>query len=85
MGIQIAIRYRDTPVTYDVTIQEDKIYHLRLNGENHSPSGDYIPDKIVIRKKGKIWISDMDNYEELIHSLTAEIRQFDPQTEHGPL
>jgi len=79
MGIQIAIQYKQAPVTYDVTIQEDKIYHLRLNGENHCKNGDYIPEKIVIRRKGKIWISDMDNYDELISSLTNEIIQFDPE------
>jgi hypothetical protein len=80
MGIQIAIQYREAPVTYDVTIQEDKIYHLRLNGNNHCKDGAYIPDKIVIRRKGKIWISDMDNYDELINSLTNEIIQFNPDT-----
>jgi len=80
MGIQIAIHYRDAPVTYNVTVMEDKIYHLRLNGTNHSKNGEYIPDKIVIRRKGKIWISDMDNYDELINSLTNEIIQFDSQT-----
>lgn len=79
MGIQIAIQYKNEPVTYDVTIQEDKIYHLRLNGENHASTGEYIPDKIVIRKKGMIWISDMDNYDELINTLTQEIMLFDRQ------
>jgi len=80
MGIQIAIQYKDKPVTYDVCIQEDKIYHLRLAGSTVR-NGEYIPEKIVIRKKGKIWISDMDNYDELIHSLTHEIIQFSPGEE----
>jgi hypothetical protein len=78
MGIQIAIQYRDEPVTYDVTWQEDQIYQLRLNGENHRSNGEYIPEKIIIRRKGKIWISDMDNYDELVKSLTEEIIQYDP-------
>ena len=83
MGVQIAIQYRNAPVTYDVTVQEDKIYQLRLQGQNRCTNGDYIPDKIVIRKKGKIWVSDMDNYDELINSLTSELVLFypDPQKE----
>ena len=79
MGIQIAIQYRDSPVTYDVAMQEDKIYHLRLNSGNRSKNGEYIPDKIVIRRKGKIWISDLDNYDELISSLTYELMQIHPE------
>jgi hypothetical protein len=79
MGVQIAIQYRNLPVTYDVTIQEGKVYQLRLCSGNHDANGEYIPEKIVIRRKGKIWISDMDNYDELITCLTKEIIQFDPE------
>ena len=77
MGIQIAIQYKNKPLTYDVLIQEDKIYYLRLTPQT-ARNGEYIPEKIVIRKKGKIWISDMDNYDELIGSLTQELIQFNP-------
>lgn len=79
MGIQIAIQYRNLPVRYDVTIQEGKVYQLRLCSGNRDARGEYIPEKIVIRRKGKIWVSDMDNYEELIETLTREINQFDPE------
>ena len=30
----------------------------------------------LIRKKGKIWISDLENYNELIAKLTTEISNF---------
>ena len=76
MAIQISIHYHNMPVTYDVTIQEDAIYHLRYRGENNKPNGEYIPQKIVIRKKGKIWISDAENYQELVSALTNEICSF---------
>jgi hypothetical protein len=77
MAIQIAIQYKNEPVTYDVTIQEGKIFQLRLKSDNHCSDGEYIPEKIVIRRKGKIWISDMDNYDELVASLTQQILLFD--------
>ncbi len=80
MAFQILVHYRNNPVTYNVSKQEDNVYHLRLqeNGEQNASqkNEDYIPRKIVIRKKGKIWISDMDNYDELIDKLTAEITSF---------
>ena len=80
MAFQILVHYRNNPVTYNVSRQEDNVYHLRLqdNGEQCVTlnNDDYIPQKIVIRKKGKIWISDMDNYDELIEKLTSEITSF---------
>ena len=77
MALQLSVRYQDLPVTYNVEMQEDNIYHLKLNDatQNHV-GGHYIPEKIVIRKKGMIWISDMDNYDELIDALTKEITNF---------
>jgi hypothetical protein len=83
MGIQIAIHYRNKPVTYDVTVLDDKIYQLRWNGFRQEKNDDYIPEKIVIRRKGKIWVSDMDNHEDLMSVLTEEIKRFDPETERG--
>jgi hypothetical protein len=81
MGIQIAIQYHEATVRYNVTIQEDKVYHLILDGEHRSGRGEYIPQKIVIRRKGLIWVSDMDNYDELFNALTHELTQFDPEKE----
>ncbi len=78
MALQINVAYHNQPVSYHVVMQEEHVFHLRLNEESYinSKDNEYIPQKIVIRKKGKIWISDMDNYDELIHALTEEIDQF---------
>jgi hypothetical protein len=54
-------------------MQEDGVYNLKLQENVQEKHQEYIPDKIIIRKKGKIWISDMDNYDELVQALTDEI------------
>ena len=76
MALQILVNYKDCPVTYNVVMQDDDIYHLRLSGNERRTNGEYIPEKIIIRKKGKIWISDLDNYNELVNALTEEIIRF---------
>jgi len=76
MGLLISISYNDQPVTYDVTLHEDEIYHLRLAQRQEKGNENYIPEKVVIRKKGKIWISDLENYQELVGKLTNEISNF---------
>jgi hypothetical protein len=76
MGLLISISYNDQPVTYDVTLHEDEIYHLRLAQRQERGNENYIPEKVVIRKKGKIWISDLENYNELVGKLTNEISNF---------
>ena len=83
MALQIRIQYRDQPVTYDVTSQDEEIYHLRLTGRENTINKEYVPEKVVIRRKGKIWISDLENYEELVDSLTKEIWSFN--TNHNSL
>ena len=76
MGLLISISYNNHPVTYSVTLHEDEVYHLRLTQEQESGNENYIPQKMVIRKKGKIWISDLENYNELVGKLTTEIANF---------
>lgn len=77
MPMQISVQYHSKPVTYSVMMQEENIYLLRLLEEGENNCNDrYIPEKMVIRKKGKIWISDVEDYPELVDSLTAEITQF---------
>ena len=76
MALLISISYNDQPVTYDVTLHEDEIYHLRLAQQQERGNENYIPQKMVIRKKGKIWISDLENYNELVGKLTTEISNF---------
>lgn len=76
MGLLISISYNNQPVTYIVTLHEEEIYHLRLAQNQESGNKNYLPEKMVIRKKGKIWISDLENYTELVDKLTAEILGF---------
>jgi len=73
MGLLISISYHNQPVTYDITIHEDEIYHLRLAQKQEAGNENYVPEKLVIRRKGKLWISDLENYEELVEKLTTEI------------
>lgn len=76
MGLLIAILYKDQHVTYAVTAQEDEVYHLRLAQKQDADCENYLPQKMVIRRKGKIWISDLEDYTELVNKLTAEIINF---------
>jgi hypothetical protein len=71
MALQISILYQERPLTYDVSVQEEEVYLLRLN--QGQKNGDYVPEKLFIRKKGKIWVSDLENYPELVDSLAREI------------
>jgi hypothetical protein len=84
MALQINVDYRNQPVSYHVIRQEEHIYHLRLNETTYTNTkeNEYIPEKIVIRKKGMIWVSDMDNYDELINALTEEIEQFNTNSHY---
>lgn len=81
MALKIMVHYKDSPLVYDVTRQEDEIYLLRLFGQEGNSGDNYVPEKLIIRRKGKIWISDCENYQELVSSLTAEITQFKPEEE----
>ncbi|GAA4332726.1 hypothetical protein [Flaviaesturariibacter amylovorans] len=75
MGLQIVIDYNQQPVTYDVTAQEQDIYRLCLS--DATPRGaHYIPSKINIRRKGKVWVSDLENYNELVNALLVELTRF---------
>jgi hypothetical protein len=75
MGLQILVTYRGTPVTYDVVMQEENVYQLRLNesASGATQENSSIPAKIILRKKGMIWVSDSDNHEDLIQALAHEI------------
>jgi hypothetical protein len=82
MALKVMVRYKDAPVVYDVTRQEDDIYHLRLHGQEENSGASYIPEKMIIRRKGKIWVCDLEDYRELVSSLTAEITQFRTEEEN---
>jgi hypothetical protein len=76
MALQILIHYKDHPVAFNVKTQESDIYHLSRDQKENHINGEYIPEKIIIRKKGKIWISDIETYPELIGKLTTEVIKF---------
>jgi hypothetical protein len=76
MAIQVSIQYRGHNVTYDVTTQEEGVYKLCRISEQKNEAGEYIPEKVIIRRKGKIWVSDMEDRLELTEALTKEICQF---------
>jgi hypothetical protein len=54
---------------------------LQLYGPENNSGDSYVPAKMIIRKKGMVWISECENYQELVSSLTAEITQFRPEEE----
>lgn len=76
MGLQLSIKYNNLLLTYNVTPQESDIYILKLDEAVSAVNGSYVPQKMVIRKKGKIWISDLENYHELVNALVEEIDKF---------
>lgn len=81
MALKIMVQYRELSIIYDVTEQDSDIYQLKLHGDEVPVGDNYVPQKLIIRKKGKIWISDAEDYPELVTSLTNEISQFRTETE----
>jgi hypothetical protein len=75
MALQIVVDYCNQPVTFNVISDEKNIYRLRLE-ENQAPPEVFIPNKINIRRKGKIWISDVEDHAVLVNALTKEITRF---------
>ena len=75
------VQYRNLPVAYDVTRQEDDVYSLSLHNNTDNRGDGYVPQKISIRRKGKIWISDLENQQELVNALIAEISRLQPEEE----
>ena len=73
MALQILVHYQNQPVTYDVTMQDSEVFQLRLNGDSTNSGDGYLPEKLIIRRKGKIWISDLETYQDLVRELTREV------------
>ena len=69
----IETNYKGKPVHYNASTEDGDIFHLRLESENGTSNKDYVPEKIIIRKKGQIWVSDLEDYEELVDKLIANI------------
>ena len=79
MGLQIVVQYQNEPVRYEVMTQENEVFHLRLHQDEVKKGEDYLPEKIIIRRKGKIWVSDTETYRELVQKLTKEISRFNSE------
>lgn len=73
MALKIVVPYKETELVYNVIKQEEDVYCLRMSGQEDS-GRDYLPQKIIIRKKGKIWIWDAEDYPEPVARLTAEVK-----------
>lgn len=53
MGLLISISYNNQPVTYDVTLHQEEVYLLRLAQTQEGGNENYLPEKMMIRKKAK--------------------------------
>ena len=67
--------YKGKGVRYNASSEDGDVFHLRLESNNGTSNKDYVPEKLVIRKKGQIWVSDLEDYEELVDRLIASISQ----------
>lgn len=76
MALQVSVQYQGQPVVFDIEMREENVFQLRL-GQPQRENGSYIPEKIIIRKKGMIWVSDAENYKELVSALAKEITAFE--------
>lgn len=76
MSMQLVVNYNDQPVIYNVFSEEKNIYRLCLDEAATSRGPTYIPNKINIRRKGKIWISDLEDDDSLVKSLMHELNKF---------
>ena len=79
MALKIIVQYKDQPLVYNVTRQEENVYQLRLQEGTNNTGEEYVPEKLVIRKKGMIWVSDLEDHRELVATLTNELTQFNSE------
>jgi hypothetical protein len=79
MALQVSIKYEGKQLTYDVESAQEEVYIFRMcENTSENKNGNY-PQKLVIRRKGKIWISDIENHRKLVDCLIDEIRSFSPK------
>lgn len=80
MAIQVSVNFRGNHLTYDVESSQEEVYILRMCENSKNATTTELPQKMVIRRKGKLWISDAENYTELVSSLKEEISGFSANT-----
>ncbi|HEU0065489.1 MAG TPA: hypothetical protein VFQ58_10670 [Flavisolibacter sp.] len=80
MALNVRINYEGKDITYEVESTQEEVYILRMNRDSEKENKGKIPQKLVIRRKGKIWISDAENYTNLVNTLTSELKAFTSNT-----
>ena len=75
MALQVVVRFEDRPVTYQVISDEKNIYRLLLHESTPGYADGLMPSKINIRRKGKIWVSDLEDDNALVQSLMCELKK----------
>jgi hypothetical protein len=73
MALQIEVSFDNRLLHYDVAIPEESVYRLCLKPGQNGNGNKYVPEKIIIRRKGKIWVSDVEDHRELVDTLIREI------------
>lgn len=76
MAIQVSVNFEGNNLTYDVESTQEEVYIFRMCEQSKNSKTSDLPQKLVIRRKGMIWISDAENYTELVNSLKDEISSF---------
>ncbi|MFL5788653.1 MAG: hypothetical protein ACJ748_11415 [Flavisolibacter sp.] len=76
MALKVSINYEGENIIYDVESTQEEVYIFRMCNYDSVQNRGSIPQKLVIRRKGKIWISDAENYQALVNSLTEEVKAF---------
>jgi hypothetical protein len=76
MALNISINYEGKDITYEVESTQEEVYILRMTNDSEKENKGKVPQKLVIRRKGKIWVSDAENYTNLVNTLTSELKTF---------
>src|SRR3954465_435905 len=56
MAFNISINYEGKDITYEVESTQEEVYILRMTNDSEKVNKGKIPQKLVIRRKGKIWV-----------------------------
>lgn len=71
MALQLLVHHDGQPVTYQVISEGESIYRLLLDPSH--PDDGTLPSKINIRRKGRLWVSDLEDDDALVQSLMSEL------------
>ena len=71
MALQLLVQHDGQPVTYQIIAEGESVYRLLLDPAH--PDDGTLPAKINIRRKGKLWVSDLEDDNALVQSLMGEL------------